>query len=799
MTNLGIESRLRGDVGVAPAEAGHFELMSAAARAVREQLSHRWLDNQHRQRTEKVRRVYYMSMEFLIGRMLGNALDALELTDAARTAFAAQSRSLEETAAAEPDPGLGNGGLGRLAACFLDSLATEGIPSMGYGIRYEYGMFAQAIQQGRQVESTDPWLANGTPWEFPRVDVTCRVGFGGVVEQEGERARWKPAGEVLAKAYDLVVPGHQTSHVSTLRLWRATAPEHIDLNAFNRGDYARAAVVKNEFENISWVLYPNDSTPAGRELRLRQEYFFVAASLHDILERHRTEHDGFDDLAEYVAVHLNDTHPAIGVAELMRLLCDEHRMPWERAWAITQQVFSYTNHTLMPEALETWPVDLVHHVLPRHLEIIYRINQQMLDEAALHRPGDGDFLARLSLIDERGERRVRMAHLSIVGSHRVNGVSSLHSDLLVQTIFSDFASLWPERFTNVTNGVTPRRWLAQANRPLSKLIDSTLGKDWRVDLDRLQTLRRYAGNADFREAFMAAKEQNKQQLAELIAATTGVVVDPSSLFDVQVKRIHEYKRQLLNVLHVITRYQAMLAAPQADWLPRTVIFAGKAASSYAMAKQIIHLINDVTATINADPRLGGRLKVVFIPNYGVSIAERIMPGADLSEQISTAGTEASGTGNMKLALNGALTIGTLDGANIEILERVGEDNIFIFGLRTAEVTALRRQGYRSAEIYETNTTLRAALDAIAKGVFSPEEPGRHLGVVDALVWGGDHYLLLADYDSYIAAQHRVDALYRDRRAWATAAIRNVAGMGIFSSDRAIREYARRIWRVEPRR
>jgi starch phosphorylase len=587
--------------------------------------------------------------------------------------------------------------------------------------------------------------------------------------------------------------------VSTLRLWRATAPEHIDLNAFNRGDYARAAVVKNEFENISWVLYPNDSTPAGRELRLRQEYFFVAASLHDILERHRTEHDGFDDLAEYVAVHLNDTHPAIGVAELMRLLCDEHRMPWERAWAITQQVFSYTNHTLMPEALETWPVDLVHHVLPRHLEIIYRINQQMLDEAALHRPGDGDFLARLSLIDERGERRVRMAHLSIVGSHRVNGVSSLHSDLLVQTIFSDFASLWPERFTNVTNGVTPRRWLAQANRPLSKLIDSTLGKDWRVDLDRLQTLRRYAGNADFREAFMAAKEQNKQQLAELIAATTGVVVDPSSLFDVQVKRIHEYKRQLLNVLHVITRYQAMLAAPQADWLPRTVIFAGKAASSYAMAKQIIHLINDVAATINADPRLGGRLKVVFIPNYGVSIAERIMPGADLSEQISTAGTEASGTGNMKLALNGALTIGTLDGANIEILERVGEDNIFIFGLRTAEVTALRRQGYRSAEIYETNTTLRAALDAIAKGVFSPEEPGRHLGVVDALVWGGDHYLLLADYDSYIAAQHRVDALYRDRRAWATAAIRNVAGMGIFSSDRAIREYARRIWRVEPRR
>ena len=796
---LGINDRLRGDLGVAPGEAGHFEVMSAAARAVREQLSLRWLDNQRRERTEKVRRVYYMSMEFLIGRMLGNALDALELTDNARKALASQARSLEDTAAAEPDPGLGNGGLGRLAACFLDSLATQGIPSMGYGIRYEYGMFAQAIAQGRQVEFTDPWLANGTPWEFPRADIAYRVGFGGQVDHSTGRPLWQPAGEVLAKAYDLVVPGHQTDRVSTLRLWRAAAPEHIDLNAFNRGDYARAAVVKNEYENISWVLYPNDSTPAGRELRLRQEYFFVAASIRDILDRHLLEHGGFDNLAEHVAIHLNDTHPAIGVAELMRLLCDEHRLPWEKAWPITQQVFSYTNHTLMPEALETWSVELIHHVLPRHLEIIYRINQAMLDEAALHRPGDGDFLVRLSLIDERGERRVRMAHLSIVGSHRINGVSALHSDLLVQTIFADFANLWPERFTNVTNGVTPRRWLAQANRPLASLIDKTLGHEWRVDLDRLQALHRQATDSAFRAEFRAAKQANKQRLAQFIEATTGITINPSSLFDVQVKRIHEYKRQLLNLLHVVTRYQAILAAPEADWVPRTVIFAGKAASSYAMAKQIIHLINDVATTINADPRIGDRLKVVFVPNYGVSIAERIMPGADLSEQISTAGTEASGTGNMKLALNGALTIGTLDGANVEILERVGEDNIFIFGLRTEQVAELRRTGYRPLEIYEANASLRAALDAIANGAFCPEEPARHLGVVDALTWGGDHYLLLADYEAYIAAQQQVDVLYRDQEAWAAAAIRNVAGMGVFSSDRAIREYARRIWRVEPRR
>ena len=743
--------------------------------------------------------MYYLSMEFLIGRTLGNALAAVGMTGGAAAELATHARRLEDIEAREPDPGLGNGGLGRLAACFLDSMATLGVPSMGYGIRYEHGMFAQAIQEGCQVEYPDPWLINGTPWEFPRPSLDYLVQFGGHVETTNGKSVWHPAGEVLAKAYDFVIPGHGNDRVSTLRLWRAAAPAQLDLNAFNSGDYARAAGIKNEYENISWVLYPNDSTPAGRELRLRQEYFFVSASLQDIVARHLDEFGELGNFAEHVAIHLNDTHPAIGVAELMRVLCDEQGFDWQAAWDITRRVFSYTNHTLMPEALETWPVALVGHVLPRHLDIIYRINQQLLDEAAARHPGDMGLLQRLSLIDETGERRVRMAHLAIVGSQRVNGVSALHSDLLVQTIFSDFARLWPERFTNVTNGVTPRRWLAGANPELAALLDGCIGTEWRVRLEQLSSLRKRAEDASFRQAFMAVKRGNKQRLAALIERELGVVVDPDSLFDVQVKRIHEYKRQLLNVLHVITRYQAMLAEPTADWVPRTVIFAGKAASSYATAKNIIRLINDVAAVINADTRLAGRLKVVFLPNYSVSIAECVMPGADLSEQISTAGTEASGTGNMKLALNGALTIGTDDGANIEIRERVGDDNIFIFGLRTAEVAEQRARGYDPLAVYHADPVLRRVLDAIADGVFSPQEPARYRGLIDGLLRGGDHYLLLADYAAYIAAQARVDALFRDREAWAAAAIRNVAGMGVFSSDRAIGEYARRIWRVEPRR
>ncbi len=793
----GVDDHLLKTVGVAPAQATPTELMQAVAQVAREQLSRRWVATQARERSEQARRVYYLSMEFLIGRTLGNALAALDLGNGASEAARQHAQKLEDVADREPDAALGNGGLGRLAACFLDSMATLGLPSFGYGIRYEYGMFAQDIQHGCQVEYPDPWLANGTPWEFPRSGVSYPVRFGGWVEHHGDKALWRNAAEVAAKAHDMVIPGHGTAKVSTLRLWKAVAPAHIDLHAFNTGDYARAAGVKNEYENISWVLYPNDSTPAGRELRLRQEYFFVAASVQDILGRHLDEHGTLANLADKVAMHLNDTHPAIAVAELMRVLCDEHGMAWATAWGITQRVFSYTNHTLMPEALETWPVALMQHVLPRHLEIIFRINQDFLDFAAKFRPGDMGFLARLSLIDESGERRVRMANLSIVGSHKVNGVSALHSDLLVKTIFADFAALWPDRFTNMTNGVTPRRWLAQANPGLSGLLDRTLGAKWRLDLDQLQALRDQRGNAAFRDEFMAIKRANKARLAEHIARTTGIAVDPASLFDVQVKRIHEYKRQLLNLLHVVSRYQAILAHPNAGWVPRTVIFAGKAASSYAMAKNIIRLIHDVGSVINRDPRVAGLLKLVFIPNYGVSVAEVIMPGADLSEQISTAGTEASGTGNMKLALNGALTIGTDDGANIEIRQNVGDDNIFIFGLKTPEVLSLRAAGYQPMRYYESNPQLKQVLDAIAGGAFSPEEPGRYRGLVDSLLWGGDHYLLLADYGAYVETQLRVDALYRQGGEWASRAIANVAGMGTFSSDRTIREYAQQIWGMTP--
>ncbi len=801
----GVDEELLDSVGVVPSDASANELMQAVSLVARHKLSQRWVRTQSQQFDDKARRVYYLSMEFLMGRTLGNALAALELRGEAAASMNAHAQRLEDVADHEPDAALGNGGLGRLAACFLDSMATLGLPSFGYGIRYEYGMFAQEIKNGTQIEHPDPWLEDGTAWEFPRAAITYPVRFGGWVEHTGTgadaRALWRPAAEVAAKAYDMVIPGHGTDKVSTLRLWKAAAPSHIDLNAFNTGDYSRAATAKNEYENISWVLYPNDSTPAGRELRLRQEYFFVAASMQDLIDRHLKEHGTLANLAEKVAIHLNDTHPAIGVAELMRVLCDEHSMHWPQAWAMCGKIFSYTNHTLMPEALETWPVALMQLVLPRHLEIIFRINQDLMDIAAVHRPGDVEFMSSLSLIDERGERRVRMANLSIVGSHKINGVSALHSELLVQTIFRDFASLWPERFTNMTNGVTPRRWLAQANPGLSDLLDRTLGKGWRLDLDQLKELHKVKGSAGFRDAFMTVKRHNKARLAALIARKTGVQVAPTSLFDVQVKRIHEYKRQLLNVLHAVTRYQAILANPAGidghEWVPRTVIFAGKAASSYVMAKNIIRLIHDVGSVVNNDPRIGDKLKVVFVPNYGVSVAETIMPGADLSEQISTAGTEASGTGNMKLALNGALTIGTDDGANIEIRQNVGDDNIFIFGLKTPQVQSLKKSGYQPMRFYERIPALKAVLDAISGGAFSSDEPARYRGLVDSLLWGGDHYLLLADYESYVATQLKVDALYRDPGQWAERAIANVAGMGPFSSDRTIRAYAREIWGIVP--
>ena len=795
-----VDEKLLHAVAAEPATASTKEIYKALAIAAREQLASRWVNTQVEDRKKKTRRIYYMSMEFLIGRTLDNAVSALGLREAAAAAFAdAGGPSLSEVIECEPDAALGNGGLGRLAACFLDSMATLGLPSWGYGMRYEYGMFAQSIVNGGQVEHPDSWLVDGTPWEFPRPGTVFPVRFGGTAEHHGEWAEWNAAEAVEARAFDYVIPGHGTNRVSTLRLWKAGAPAQIDLNAFNSGDYARAAEFKNRFENISWVLYPNDSTPAGRELRLRQEYFFVSASLQDIIFHHLEEHSHLNNLADQIAIHLNDTHPAIAVAELMRLLCDEYGMLWASAWNQCQRIFSYTNHTLMPEALETWPVSLLQSLLPRHMRIIYRINQDFLAEVERRFPGDIDLIRSVSLIDEgdgsEESKRVRMAHLSIVGSHRINGVSQLHSDLMVRTIFAGFARLYPGRFHNKTNGVTPRRWLAQANLGLASLLDRSIGREWRLDLDRLQELRPLANDAGFRADFAAAKRNNKIRLADYIRRETGIVLNPDSLFDVQVKRIHEYKRQLLNVLHVVTRYNAILHGLADNAAPRCVIFAGKAASSYHMAKQIIHLINDVASVINNDPRVQDRLKVVFVPNYGVSIAELIMPAADLSEQISTAGTEASGTGNMKFALNGALTIGTEDGANIEIRDNVGADNIFIFGNSTQQVESLRRAGYDPRAIYQNNPLLNETLNKIDGGFFSPQDRRRYHDLFNSLVNYGDHYLLLADYADYMEAQGRVDSLYKTPAEWQRKAILNVAGMGPFSSDRTIREYAIDTWNL----
>jgi len=771
--------------------------MQTLSHFAREQLAGRWSATQAADSQARPKRVYYLSMEFLMGRSLSNALDALDLTGPAAEALQAHAHTLEDAMEHEPDAALGNGGLGRLAACFLDSMATLGLPSFGYGLRYEFGMFAQHLDNGAQTEGPDAWLVGGTPWEFARPQDTYTVRLGGTVLQVDGKSVWSGGDTVLARAHDMVVPGHGTQRVSTLRLWKALAPQALDLQAFNAGDIAAAAAYKNQCESISWVLYPNDSTDAGRELRLKQEYFLVSAAMQDLVKRHLSENDSLLNLPEKVSIHLNDTHPAMSVAELMRLLCDEHGLAWDTAWALCTQTFSYTNHTLMPEALETWPMALMQRLLPRHLDIILRINHDFLLLAAALRPGDHDFLSRLSLIDESGERRVRMANLSIVGSHTVNGVSALHSDLLVQNLFADFVAIWPQRFVNVTNGVTPRRWLAQCNPGLASLLDQRIGSQWRLDLSALQRIAPLAADASFRAAFSAVKAANKERLAAYIARTTGITVDPTSLFDVQVKRIHEYKRQLLNVLHVITRYQAILANPHAAWQPRTVIFAGKAASSYRMAKTIIRLIHDVAQVVNNDARIGGKLKVVFIPNYGVSVAEIIMPGADLSEQISTAGTEASGTGNMKLSMNGALTIGTDDGANIEIRQAVGDDNIFIFGLKTPEVAALEASGYHSDTALHNNPVLQGVIDAIAQGYFSPDEPGRYTELVDSLLGTRDRYFLLADHASYVAAQLRVDDLYQRSEDWTRCAIANVAAMGVFSSDHTIAQYAHSIWKVAP--
>ena len=795
-----ISNKLMYQVGKDPVSARQEDWLHAVSYAVRDHLVERWMKTTRAQYAQDVKRVYYLSMEFLIGRTFTNAILALDVMPAIRAALQALDVDADALFDLEPDAALGNGGLGRLAACFLDSMATVGVPGFGYGIRYDYGMFRQTMVDGRQVEVPDYWLTHGNPWEFPRPEVTYRVRYGGRLEPVpgGEGAvRWADTDDVLAMAYDTIIPGYGTEATNTLRLWSAKATEEMNLRAFNQGNYFGAVESKNHSENVSRVLYPDDSTLSGRELRLRQEYFFVSASLQDMLRRYLRTHTGFEALPDKVSIHLNDTHPVLAVPELMRLLVDEHRVPWAKAWSLVQRVFSYTNHTLMHEALETWPVDMLGRVLPRHLRIIFDINSVFLQQVTEQHGADVELMRRLSLVDENGERRVRMAYLAVVASHSINGVSELHSELMKQSIFADFAKLWPERFNNKTNGVTPRRWLAQANPGLAALLDSRLGRGWRRQLDQLEGLRHSMDLPGFLGAFRKVKRHNKERLAAYVQKHLGVTLNPDALFDVQVKRIHEYKRQLLNVLHVITRYQQILAQPDAQWVPRVVVFSGKAASAYHMAKLIIKLINDVAKVINNDPRIGDRLKVVFIPNYSVSLAEVIIPAADLSEQISTAGTEASGTGNMKFALNGALTIGTLDGANVEIRQFVGEDNIFIFGNTTEEVATVRARGYQPQAIVEGNPQLKAALEAIRDGVFSPEEPGRFQSIYDTLVNWGDHYLLLADYASYVEKQAEVDALYINTEEWTRKAVLNVAGMGPFSSDRTIAEYAHNIWRIKP--
>jgi len=782
-----------------PSSARSEDWLHAVSYAVRDHLVGRWMETIGSDYEQDVKRVFYLSMEFLIGRTFSNAMLALDLMPTVRQALRELDVDLDELLTLEPDAALGNGGLGRLAACFLDSMATQGIPGFGYGIRYDYGMFRQRIVDGQQVEVPDYWMTHGNPWEFQRPEIRVLVRYGGRLEEDGNTVRWVDTEDVLAMAYDQIIPGYGTKVTNTLRLWSAKATEEINLSAFNQGNYFGAVESKNYSENVSRVLYPDDSTLHGRELRLRQEYFFVSASLQDIVRRYQVNHQDFDALPDKVSIHLNDTHPVLAIPELIRLLVDEHKLAWKHAWSLCQRVFSYTNHTLMQEALETWPVSMLGRVLPRHLRIIFDINADFLESITAVHGHDTDLMRRVSLVDESGERYVRMAYLAVVASHSVNGVSALHSELMKTSIFRDFARLWPERFNNKTNGVTPRRWLAQANPGLAALIDERLGPDWRRQLELLHGLRDYEHDSCFMASFRAIKRANKERLAAYVQKQLCITLNPDAMFDVHVKRMHEYKRQLLNVLHVVTRYQAILAEPDADWVPRVVIFAGKSASAYYFAKLVIRLINDVAATVNSDPRIGDRLKVVFIPNYRVSLAELIIPAADLSEQISTAGTEASGTGNMKLALNGALTIGTLDGANVEIREQVGADNIFIFGNTTDQVAEIRAGAYRPRAIYEADPQLKAALDAIRDGLFSPQQPDRYRNIYDALVNHGDHYLLLADYASYVATQHEVDAVFRQPAEWSRRALLNVAGMGEFSSDRTILEYARTIWNTPPAR
>ena len=777
------------------------DLYLALAYAVRDVLVNRWLDTQQSYYINDAKRVYYISMEFLMGRTLGNSLINLGIMEEWQTALKQMGIDVEDLQEQEWDAGLGNGGLGRLAACFLDSMATMSLPAYGYGIRYEYGMFYQKIIDGAQAEFPDNWLRYGNPWEFDRQEHLHQIKFHGRVEsyrdEKGEtRYSWIDTTDVMALAYDFPIPGYGNETVNTMRLWSAKSTRDFELGSFNQGNYIGAVESKMRTENISKVLYPADHMAEGKELRLRQEYFLSSATVQDIFYRFAKQHDNLAMLPDKVAIQLNDTHPTLAIPELMRILLDDKLLGWDEAWRISQLTFAYTNHTVLPEALEKWPVEMMERILPRHLQIIYHINENLIQQIIARFPGDNDRLRRMSIIGEDGERCVRMAHLAIVGSHSVNGVSALHSDILKDGLFHDFYELWPERFNNKTNGITQRRWLKYCNRWLADLISSKIGEGWVTNLDELKKLIPLADDSEFQQKWMEIKRANKVRLADYIRAHNDIEVSPDSMFDCQTKRIHEYKRQLLNVLHVITRYNRIKANPGGNFAPRTVIFGGKAAPSYYMAKLIIKLINAVGSVINNDPAVHNLLKVVFLGNYNVTLAEMIFPASDLSEQISTAGTEASGTGNMKYSLNGALTVGTLDGANIEIMEEVGRDNIFIFGMTAEQVTGLKKAGYQPYHYYFHNSELKQAIDMIGSGGFSPEDHHLFKPIVDTLL-GLDHYLLLADYSSYIACQDEVDKLYQKPGEWARTSILNTAGMGKFSSDRTIGEYARDIWNIKP--
>ncbi|MDY7013398.1 MAG: glycogen/starch/alpha-glucan phosphorylase [Cyanobacteriota bacterium] len=782
--------------------ATHHDYYMALAYTVRDRLLNRFFQTRKRYSEQNVKVVCYLSAEFLMGRHLANNIVNLGLDESLREVVREAGLDFDEIVEQEHDPGLGNGGLGRLAACFLDSLATLEIPAIGYGIRYEFGIFHQTIADGWQVEIPDKWLRLGNPWEIRRQEDSVKVKFGGHTEvysdQKGERrTTWIHDRTVTAVPYDTPVPGYNTNTVNALRLWRAVAGEEFDFQAFNAGDYDGAVATKMSSETISKVLYPNDNTPQGRQLRLEQQFFFASASLQDIIRRHLKLQPNLDNLYDSVAIQLNDTHPTVAVAELMRLLLDEHHYTWDKAWYITQKTFAYTNHTLMPEALERWPVSLFSSLLPRHLEIIYEINHRFLEDLKIWFPDDGERLSRMSIIEEYPVKAIRMANLACIGSHAINGVAALHTELLKSNTLRDFAELWPERFFNKTNGVTPRRWILLSNPKLAALYTEKLGNSsWLSHIEKLRTLEPLVEDADFRHRWHEIKLDNKRKLAEYIWKHNDLEVDPNSMFDVQVKRLHEYKRQLLAVLHIITLYNRIKSNPNVEIVPRTFIFGAKAAPGYFMAKLIIKLINSVGEVVNRDPEVRGRLKVVFLANFNVSLGEKIYPAADLSEQISTAGKEASGTGNMKFAMNGALTIGTLDGANIEIREEVGAENFFLLGLTAEEVERLKASGYNPMDYYQQNAELKGALDRIAGGYFSHGDRELFKPIIDSLLHK-DQYMLLADYQAYIDCQQRASEAYKDRENWTRMSILNALRMDKFSSDRTIEEYVNEIWKAKP--